>query len=268
MEFPKQIKDIVYKLLQEPTLDKFRDFLKAQTGEHNSIDFKGEWIRKGKLAKEILAIANSGGGIIVFGVAENEDKTFHYTGLPEIIDKAQIFNETKHLLPSTIKYEIYDFSYSDSEYNVLKDKKYQMVVVEDTPEFLPFISEKESDGIKENSIYIRKGTTCQLASKEDIEHMITRRINHMYPNNGLPLDLSEHLQQLKELYENINETTYKANPASVKGITQVMLGLTSFLGEQTVEVPNSLYPDESYDEFVSRMITEKKNKIVRILDLH
>ena len=40
MAFPKQIKDIVYRLLQEPTLDNFREFLKNHTGEHNSIDFR------------------------------------------------------------------------------------------------------------------------------------------------------------------------------------------------------------------------------------
>lgn len=40
MEFPKQIKDTVYGLLQEPTLDHFREFLQDQTGEHNAIDFK------------------------------------------------------------------------------------------------------------------------------------------------------------------------------------------------------------------------------------
>ena len=46
MEFPKQIKDIVYTLLQEPTLDHFREFLQGETGEHNAIDFKREWISK------------------------------------------------------------------------------------------------------------------------------------------------------------------------------------------------------------------------------
>ena len=46
MEFPKQIKDTVYRLLQEPTLDHFREFLQDQTGEHNAIDFKQEWIEK------------------------------------------------------------------------------------------------------------------------------------------------------------------------------------------------------------------------------
>lgn len=59
MEFPKQLKDQVYTLLQEPTLDKFREFLHAQTGEHNAIDFKRQWIEDAALAKEILALANS-----------------------------------------------------------------------------------------------------------------------------------------------------------------------------------------------------------------
>lgn len=65
MAFPKQIKDIVYKLLQEPTLDNFREFLQNQTGEHNAIDFKREWICKDKLAKLMLALANYGGGVVV-----------------------------------------------------------------------------------------------------------------------------------------------------------------------------------------------------------
>ena len=115
VEFPKQLKDIVYNLLQEPTLDKFRDFLHAQTGEHNSIDFKKQWIESATLAKEMLALANSKGGIIVFGVAENEDSSICIDGLPEIKDKAIISNEIKNFISSNLKYEIYDFSYTTSE---------------------------------------------------------------------------------------------------------------------------------------------------------
>ena len=37
MEFQKQLKDQVYRLLQEPTLEEFRNFLHAQMGEHNDI---------------------------------------------------------------------------------------------------------------------------------------------------------------------------------------------------------------------------------------
>ena len=37
-------------------------------------------------------------------------------------------------------------------------------------------------------------------------------------------------------------------------------------GEKVIE-PNPLYPDESYEQFLSRMITDKKKKIERVLDL-
>ena len=115
MSFPKQLKDIIYELLQEPTLDKFRQFLYAQLGEHNSIDFKGQWIEGGALAKEILALANSQGGIIVFGVAENEDKSIRIDGLTGIRDKAIISNDIKNFISSDLKYEVYDFSYTSSD---------------------------------------------------------------------------------------------------------------------------------------------------------
>lgn len=98
MKLPDQLKDIVYRLLQEPTLDNFRNFLKGQTGEHNSIDFKEKWIEPTKLVKEMLAIANSGGGIIIFGVKEKEDKSFSYDGIEEIVDKAKISNDIKNYL--------------------------------------------------------------------------------------------------------------------------------------------------------------------------
>ena len=155
MEFPKQIKDIVYVLLQEPTLDKFREFLHGQTGEHNSIDFKSQWIEDAVLAKEILAMANSRGGIIVFGVAENDDKSIRIDGLTEIKDKAVVSNEIKNFLSSSLKYEIYDFSYTTSEYAALNGKHFQMLVVEDTPEHIPFLPKKESGTLKQNMIYVR-----------------------------------------------------------------------------------------------------------------
>ena len=108
-EFPSNIKDVVYRLLQEPTLDSFREFMRTQTGEHNFIDFKREWITGALLAKEMLALANSHGGLIVFGVAENEDKTVACEGLSEFKDKAVISNEIKHYISSNLVYSVHDF---------------------------------------------------------------------------------------------------------------------------------------------------------------
>ena len=169
MDFPKQLKDQVYKLLQEPTLDKFRDFLHAQMGEHNAIDFKSKWIENATLVKEMLALANSQGGFIVFGVAENEDKSIRIDGLPKIKDKAVISNEIKNFISSNLKYEIYDFSYNTSEYEALNDKNFQMLVVEDTPECIPFLSKKDSGSLKQNMIYVRRGTSCEIANEEELQ---------------------------------------------------------------------------------------------------
>jgi len=269
MEFPKQLKDQVYMLLQEPTLDKFREFLHGQTGEHNSIDFKSQWIEDAALAKEILAMANSRGGIVVFGVAENVDKSISIDGLSEIKDKAVVSNGIKNFISSNLKYEIYDFSYTTSEYEVLNGKHFQMLVVEDTPEHIPFLSKKESGTLKQNMIYVRRGTSCEIANEEELQNILKRRINYFHPLKGEPLKLDEHLKQLEVLYGNINENhTYYKN-GILSGLSSWVSSLKNSVvfGEKVVE-PNPLYPDESYEEFVSRMIVEKKKKIERVLDLY
>lgn len=265
MAFPKQMKDIVYGLLQEPTLDKFREFIKNHTGEHNSIDFKKQWIDGNQLAKEMLAIANSGGGVIIFGVAEGDDGSIDVSGLQDLKDPADVSNEIKNFLSSDLIYELYPFSFTTSEYKELEGHHYQMMVIEDRPEFIPFMAKKESGSLKPNAIYVRRGTSCEIANQEEIREIISRRINYAHPLNGEPLDLEEHLKQLKTLYESIDkEKVYYtfALSSALSGLSNSIWG-----GEKRAE-PNPLYPDESYDEYISRLITAKKNKIERVLDLY
>ena len=269
MAFPKQIKDIVYNLLQEPTLDNFREFLKNQTGEHNSIDFKREWICKDKLAKLMLAMANYGGGVVVFGVQENDDKTFSCEGLKTLNGKERVKNEVKAYISTDLKYEIYDFTYQSSEYKALEGKNFQMLVVEDTPEFLPFISHKESTDIKEAAIYIRRGTSDEMVNEQELKDILTRRNQHIFPVTGEPLNLQEHINQLKILYKNIEPVIVTFEMPSGKGEPFSILASAAMkiIGCDKKEEKNSLYPNESYDEFISRMIDKKKQKIERVLDL-
>ena len=268
MEFPKQLKDIVFNLLQEPTLDKFREFLLTHTGEHNSIDFKKQWIESDALAKEILALANSKGGIIVFGVSENEDGSICNTGLPEIKDKADISNQIKNFISSNLNYEIYDFSYTSSEYEDLKNKKFQILFVEDTPEHIPFISKRDGKKIKRDMIYIRRGTSCELVSEEELQAIINRRMNYFYPSKGEPLQLHEHLNQLTVLYDSIEKehVYYKNTP--FQSLSSAIIGFKKLSFGETVVEPNPLYPDESYEQFISRLIVQKKKKIERVLDIY
>ena len=139
-----------------------------------------------------------------------------------------------------------------------------MLVVEDTPEHIPFLAKRESGSLKQNMIYIRRGTSCEVANQEELDSILKRHINYMHPVKGEPLDLEEHLKQLKVLYKNIDkEKIYYTNI-----LTGVLKGVISYLGQEKRREPNPLYPDEEYEEFISRLITAKKNKIERVLDLY
>lgn len=248
----------MYTLLKEPTLDNFRKFFCSHTGEHNSIDFKAEWIEDAKLAKEILAIANSHGGIIIFGVTENSDKTLTATGLPQLLDKAIISNKIKKYISSDLKYEVYDFSFTSSEYEELKGKNFQMLVIDDTPNHLPFLAKKDYDNIlKANFIYVRRGTSCEIANQEEINNIINRKINFLHPNSNNPLKLDEHLKQLKTLYESINKKFYLSPFSNI-----------TFQEYFATPKLNPKYPKEDYEDFIIKMIETKKRKIERILDLY
>ncbi len=67
-----QIKDRFFDIIcKNPSRDGFVTFVKESCGEQDNIDFKEKWIEKSKLAKIMLAIANSGGGMVVIGIKDN-----------------------------------------------------------------------------------------------------------------------------------------------------------------------------------------------------
>lgn len=258
----------MFSLLQETTLDKLRDFLKNNTGEHNSIDFKRQWIEGAQLSKEMLTLANTGGGVIMFGISEQDDNSVKCDGLDTLKDHAKISNDIKSFISSDLKYEVYDFSYNSSEYSPLEGKNFQLLVVEDTPEHIPFLCKKESKDIKQNFIYVRRGTSCEIANEEELRAIINRRINYIHPLNGEPLQFEEHLKQLKILYSIQKEKVYYSN-SFTEGIGNIFKNLFLSIPKCETRVePNPLYPDEEYEEFIARMIADKKNKIERVLDLY
>ena len=121
-----QIKDHFYdQFLKEPTKDNFRDFMKKSCGELNEMDFKEAWIDKGPLAKIMLAMANNGGGIIIFGVKENDDNTFDVLGLDNLKDTADISNSISRLVSSSLDYEVFNFVFDSDVYGEFENKNYQ-----------------------------------------------------------------------------------------------------------------------------------------------
>lgn len=270
-----QIKDTFYKeLAQEPTIENFREFVHNNCGEFDDIDFKSEWVSKGKLSKLLLALANSGGGIIVFGIKEEVDKSFIAEGLSQLKDPADVNNDIAKYVPPEIDYELFDFSYDTSEYEMLQGKKFQMIIVHYTPDRLPFVSMGETDDIEKDTIYVRRGTKCEKANSKEINDIIHSKVSTIYNGNS-DMTLDEHLNQLKTLYnelpKKINVLVKKGEPSELsKKLTSITQGAAKAFWksvDEYEEQDNPNYPNESYEAFVLRLVNAKKLRIEKVLDV-
>ena len=93
----KSIKEEFAKVLESPDRVDFKNFLKSNVGELDFVDFKKEWCAFSKIARHILAMANSKGGIIIIGVEETSNNELIPSGIKQVKDKADIkqFGEFK-----------------------------------------------------------------------------------------------------------------------------------------------------------------------------
>ncbi len=216
---PKAYKEIFARFFEEPTRDKLRTILQNNQGEFDNCDFKAEWIESAKLARHILAMANSGGGCIIFGVAENIDKTYDSKGINNLKDKKAILEQIENYIPSDLmdSVDTVDFSYEASEYPRLIGKKFQVVFVGDNPEHIPFISMKEGAGIQKNIIYVRhnSGPESEPASYEELQKIFDRRLETGF-SSGKEIDFRIHLEQLKILYDNVEKKAFTTHLRQIK----------------------------------------------------
>ncbi len=270
-----QIKDKFFDLIvKNPSRDGFKTFLKESCGELDNIDFKEKWITKGKLAKIMLAMANTGGGVIVLGIQENKDDNYLAVGIDELKDAADVEKEIKKLVPRNLSYSVLNFIYDDEIYGEYAGKKFQAIIIADAPEQLPFFSISASDDIEKDCVYVRRGTSSEKASARDFETMIQRKLENVFKESN-DLSLKEHLEQLQFLYDSIPQKkrilVKKGNRfvGAMKGLQALSERMTEIFGEpdQYEEVPNENYPSEDYEQFLVRMIDKKKLKIEKILDL-
>ena len=257
------IKDSLYDIFVNcPTRENLRALLQKHTGEEDYLDFKEDWLDKEKEARHILAMANSGGGCIIFGVHQEDDGSFLPVGLNTLKDTAELSREVKKFLPPSLKYAVSDFKFESSEYEKLVGKKFQILVVEDKPLGLPFICCADGKNLKDGDIFIRKGTESHRANNYDIDNLIKRKLKFAKTPRTNNLALKEHLEQLKTLYSELTYTT------SEGGILQALLALSSALPKtKTTTHKKDCYPKEDFDAFVVRMLDRKKKRIEEELDI-
>lgn len=254
----KGIFEAFAKFFERPTREGLRELLQTNYGEQDNLDFKRQWPSMPKIAKHILGFANSGGGCIVLGV-EQENDVLDAIGLKSLVDKAEVEKGVNRYIPTDVKFNVLDFSYTSSEYEKIVGKKFQVVMIEYKPQLIPFISKGEGDGLKKDIIYVRRGTNTIPATYEDVQRLLNTRIETGYSSKS-ELDLEQHLAQLKILYANVNRFKYY-------GGINVMLQTAGGLMLRGEAKPNEAYPEEDFEGFITRMIEVKKKRIEKVLNL-
>ena len=85
----KSLHEEFTRFVERPTREGLRSLLQHNVGELAHIDFKESWPEPSKLARHVLGFANSGGGIIVVGMAES-DESLSPVGVAKLVDKTDI----------------------------------------------------------------------------------------------------------------------------------------------------------------------------------
>jgi len=219
------------QFFEEPTRATLKDLLRANLGETDQLDFKADWPDSSKLAKHIIATANSGGGAIVIGVIEEEDGGLTPQGLSELRDKANIGNTLDKYIPGELHHEILNFDFSASEYKEVEGNAYQVVLVDSDEMELPYLPIRDGSDIQENRFYVRRDTRSVEANRAEIKRIIDTRANASA--KATEMAFGEDLDQLRSLYQRL---------------TMATLGMEGFTSG-------------GFNDFLRNLIEEKKEQI-------
>jgi predicted HTH transcriptional regulator len=244
----KGLKEEFAKFFENPSRESLRQLLANQTGEYNDLDFKGEWLDQSKLAKHIIGMANTSGGVIIFGVSEIDNKL-----IPKgivLTDKTEFEKDINKFIPEQLNYQVLDFSFEESEYPKIKGMSFRVIIVEYDPKYIPFMAKKSGKKIKNDVIYIRKNSSTNPVEYYDIQDILNRRLETGF-SSAREISLQEHFEDLRLMY------------SLVKTLTPLSL-IVSSAWENTV-FKNPKYPKEDFESFVIRMIELKKEIIESIV---
>ncbi len=162
-----------------------------EDGENSHVEFKRKFSDAPKIAKEMIAFANTKGGIILFGVDDNRDITGVVSEKEEmeLIDTAAKFYCEPAIIYST---EIIDIKQKD-------------VIVIHIPESQTKPHYLINDGLDVNRVYIRDKDMSVIASKESINIL-----KHSNPDSSpLVISFGKNEKILLEYLSTHNRITVK-----------------------------------------------------------
>lgn len=197
-----EIKESLARFLEKPTRENLKLLRSKYFGELDELDFKREWPERSKLAKHVLAIANSGGGCIFIGI-DRVDDIYRSVGLEDFQDPADVDKSLSKYKPRSLEVITQEFFFPEKEYPTLEDKKVQIIFIRSQNSDLPYVAQNSGKDVAEGVIYVRSGTESRPARHEEVGKLIEKRV-YSY-GTVKQIDLEANFQRLKYLYGELEQ---------------------------------------------------------------
>jgi hypothetical protein len=153
--------------------------------ESKQVEFKqgfdpnapGEWC---ELIKDIVAIANSGGGIIVFGLESNGSPTRQFIDSIVSIDPADFANKlSKYTGPIVPEFEIQFLKKKGHKLTAFVIQTVSIPIIFQKPGTYDIGAGKQRTAFGMGTMYFRHGAKSEPGNSEDIRYVIERQLEQI-----------------------------------------------------------------------------------------
>lgn len=227
------------------------DLLGNIISERDQIDAKLQAPEDSKLAKHILAIANSGGGAVLFGV--DDGPPLRPSGMPEEefrkLDNTELHRRVQSYVPSTLAFEYMPYDFTGSGFEKIGDY-FGVTFVDPEERNLPYISLRDGSGITQGEIYVRRNGESVKANPEELRRLIDGRLaaeRRALLATG----------RLSVLLDALDEVAKKS--ITVAGRRPMLTALAA------MTQPHAYRIEEEYLQFLRRSMAEVQQKIANYL---
>ncbi|WP_405309036.1 helix-turn-helix domain-containing protein [Methanobrevibacter sp.] len=214
------IKENFAKLFDDPNRVTLKDSLMNLTTEYDDYEFKEIEIETPILAKHIIGMANTNGGIIILGVEDTENG-LKPCGLEINTDTTDMKKQLAKYLPHELRYDIHQIDYDErDEWGDLKNKSFKIIKIDFTPEYIPFLPIKGSKYYEKTDVFCRKNSSTTRCEYDDLQDIFNKRKSiNRYGISALTL--RNELEELKILssYNSIfYQALYISNPSFINTV--------------------------------------------------
>jgi predicted HTH transcriptional regulator len=152
------------------------------TKESKHIEFKSafncdktyDWC---EIIKDIAAIANSGGGVIVFGVDNNGNPTGDDVNCILKLDPATITNKISTYIGTQFSdFEISEVTKESNTLAILEIGSSDVPIIFTKPGSYPIEGGKQSTSFSRGTVYFRHGAKSELGISDDFRQVVDRRL--------------------------------------------------------------------------------------------